>query len=128
MGMDELKELQKERDKIQSRIMEIEREQADAKNAAMVGCCFVYMNSYGGGRERWPLYTKVTGAKDGGLRAFRFQRKEGNDYEIETESFRISTGSLGDEISEAHFNAAWLQMRDELDGLFHTPQDKETGR
>jgi hypothetical protein len=58
---DELKELERQRSKVQARISAIQNAEDQRKSQALIGRCFKYDNSDGSGK-RWWLYFKAVRA------------------------------------------------------------------
>jgi len=103
--MDEKKKLQKQIGEARARLDDIEDADRRALNATLVGRCFQYRNSYGGGSSWW-LYQRVTGLnKDGYPVGYQFQDDGQGKLDVETEKWRLHLGDR--EISAKAFNAAW---------------------
>jgi len=82
------------------------------KREKMVGKCYKYLNSYGGDRERWWLYTKVVGLDGTMLKTLQFQTTtlyDSGKAEIEEEThFSDMTGYI--EITKDEWNAEWTKI------------------
>ena len=85
-------------------------------------------NGYGGGTKKWWYYTKITKIKPSDVydtcgngitstfEGYTFQTCTYNTFTVEQEK-RGYIHSLGEQISESEFNAAWNKAMDELNKL-----------
>lgn len=96
----------------------LKAEQADQRNAALVGKCFKYRNSYScpGPDDYWWMYAQVLRAKDGSLRALRFQTDRDGKVEVEPDAY-FSCSENYKSITLMEFAEAWAAMLRRLDGI-----------
>jgi len=115
--MSELDDLKEQQIALRDKIYEAETQDRITENTKMIGKCYRYRNTYGGGKnEWWWLYKKITGInKDGYRLSFSFETTVGDIIEIKRD---IMFGNLLDggykEIPLEEFNQAWQDLRDSL--------------
>ena len=96
---------------------DIETEEATKKNAGLVGKCFKYSNSYGGGSERWWLYSEILGVDGNYFKTLAFQECEYGTITIETKE--CSGGHLQEvEITKRVFDAQFRLLLDKLEDIY----------
>ena len=106
--MDELEKLEADRVRINYRIWGIQAKRRAEENRPLLGKCFKYRNSYGGDREKWWLYIKVTKVSARGeMSGLQFQTDCHNKLEIEF-AHRIPINLSGGyvPITQGEFNRA----------------------
>ena len=107
-----------ERDRLNAIIWKQEREDRDAAQAAIVGRCFKYRNSYScpeSDDDRWWLYAKVTHVRDGSVWCFEFQRDSRGHFEVRpSHPSSVRDFSGWTEIDDAELNAAWRAMTTDI--------------
>lgn len=107
------KQWERQRSEAADAIHEIEAKERAERNASLVGKCFRYHNSYGGGYEKWWLYARVIGVDEWGQPLlFKFQTTSSDEIQIEPAA-RGPAIDMYEPISNPQFFAAWqaLQLR-----------------
>lgn len=104
---------------IRAELCEIEREENEAENSALLGRCFKYRNSYSlpqSDDDRWWIYRKVTALDDGMPVFFSFQTDIYGKSEVEKKE---SFGSVKDwqEIPESELQDAWGDLLQRLSSI-----------
>ena len=107
-------ELREEIIKLRRELDEIEQAEAEKKNCHLVGKCYRYKNSYGGGSWWW-RYRRVTTVNGNDILCFVFEKKP-NAFEVRVDDW---LGALrnNQEISEDEFRQAWREFLVELNGI-----------
>jgi hypothetical protein len=81
-------------------------------NAALVGTCQKFHNSYGDG-DKWWLYRRILSVDGMWCNAFRFQLTSNGKIDIDTKyADSLSTGWLP--CSESEYNSAWEALEDAM--------------
>lgn len=109
--MSNLEDLKKQEKAIREEVWALEQIESEKRNAALVGRCFRYRNSYSCPEpwEKWWLYVKVTGVRGNYLETFRFQDDLQGHIEIESQSWS-SPNLVGEEITLEEFQAEWQNL------------------
>ena len=93
----------------------IETAERKIAHLALVGKCFRYRNSYGGGYPSWWLYAKVTDTGDWRPQCFTFELTSRNKVEIDLKSdHNVHPGNGWQEITAKQFNAEWRKVQKRL--------------
>jgi len=107
------KQLEKVIQKAREELYEIEKKQTQKRNAALVGKCFKFLNSYGGGNDEWWTHEKVLGAEGMMLLVFRFETDCYGKISIEPYD-QTSVVPYADngyiEITPDQFHAEWQKL------------------
>jgi len=90
----------------------------DAENKALIGKCFVFENSYGGG-EKWNSYRRVNGVENGRLLTTSFQVCSLGWFDFKPNESVISV--LGKEIPRDKFNRAFDNFYSALESRMENP-------
>lgn len=111
--MSELKELERQRNEVQSRIWEIENAENEKKSAALVGRYFKYHNSFGSG-NRWWLYFKAVRVDGRCVVGPKFQRDSNGRFELEPDAHVFNNMSGYTEIKAVEYVRARAKFLTEL--------------
>jgi hypothetical protein len=102
-----------------AKLDEAESAERDKINARLIGRCFRYQNSYGGDKEKWWLYMRVTRVDDGSLRAMRFEEDCYGRVNVDPNAW-IMHGEISygwKPISRSDFDMAWIDIIAKLGDL-----------
>ena len=112
-----LQEIAKKGADARRELHDIEKEESTKKNACLVGKCFKYSNAYGGGSERWWLYSEVLDVDGNYFKYLTFQECENNTITIETKEFGY--GHLQEvEITKQEFDGEFRLLLDKLEDIY----------
>lgn len=84
--------------------------EAEKRNAALIGKCHRYRNSYGGDSEHWWIYRRVIGVNGIWLKTFQFQTDIRGQVRIDTKEESHSDMTEWKEITDAEFSYAFNEM------------------
>lgn len=113
-------ELREQIRELQEELYPLEIKEKQTSNAALVGRCFKYNNSYGGG-DRWWKYARVIDAGDHWPVAIAFQHTTRDSIEIEVNKCFMRLDGW-QEIPEAEYRAAWQALMQGVAKMAHTAQ------
>jgi hypothetical protein len=108
-------ELQEIISKASDELREIRRAEATEQNAPLVGRCYKFRNSYGGGSEKWWLYKRVLSVEGSYGTGWNFQQDCNGKIEIDFDEGWMPLPVSGQEISEEEFMAAWVDLQEKID-------------
>lgn len=109
--MDRKKELELMLGSLHAELGALRDAEADKKNKALLGKCFRTRNNYSCPEtddDRWWLYARVVGIKDGHLEVTKFQNDKKGRLTVENRDFYSAYSLDGyEEITTTEFMAAW---------------------
>lgn len=89
---------------------EIRKAEAIREHASLVGRCYKFHNSYGGGLPKWWLYKRVLSVEGSYGTGWSFQQDCNGKIEIDFAQAWMPLPVSGQEISEEEFVAAWANI------------------
>lgn len=105
--------LRRQRDEAQAALNEIDTARRRKENAALVGKCLKFENSFGSDRPTWWLYTKITAGGDYWPTALSFEHRSDGSFEVrEREAF--SGVERHTEIPPQEFDEALAEFTEKL--------------
>ncbi len=106
----------------ESQILNAERQR---ENEPLIGKCFVFRNGYGDQEpDRWNLYCKILGQRDGQLTGLQFQTDYRGDISIDPDT-QIPSSTMEREIPVAEFDAAWAKLVGQINDLNRGTEQEE---
>lgn len=115
--MSVIDKLRKDADAARQKLWEAEAVARDRANAALVGKCFRYRNSYScptKPEDYWFMYVKVIAAKDGQVSVFQFQTDKDGKFSIDPINRYCSLNENYRPITEKQFAAAWVSQNNDV--------------
>lgn len=106
------KQMREQFNLLRDKLDEISAKRKREENQKLVGQCFKYHNTYGGG-PKWWLYVRILETSDPYPYATTFQKTSMGILEVKTKDY-FSGGSSYVSIPRAEYDAAWENFKKEI--------------
>lgn len=108
-------EVQKDMEPLRAELEAIDAAERKTAHKALLGRCYRYRNSYGGGHPSWWLYAKVIGADGYRPQCFTFELTILNKVEVNFKNgHHVHPGNGWQEIPARVFAAEWRKVQSRI--------------